>query len=143
MRNSNGTFLNLVFWGTLLIIAVCPPSIWGAAAQDAPKSADEDKIYSKDEVDVKAKIKNIKELDLLRYAKSEESADCENKARVSLRAVLHKTGKVTEVTVVKPMRCGLDEVAVKTVRKAKFTPAVQNGVPVSQYIDIEFQFNRY
>lgn len=146
MGNLSAAVPGWVVGGVIILLAICAPSgraTVAQVAQDAPKPAGEDKVYSKDEVDVKAKVKNIKELDLLRHAKPEEADDCEDGAEVALRAVFHKSGKVTEVTLVKPMGCGLDEVAVRTVRKAKFTPAVKNGVPVSQYTDIEYQFRRY
>ena len=52
---------------------------------------------------------------------------------VELRIVLHKSGRVTEVTIMKGMGCSYDEAAVGAARKFKFTPRVKDGKQVSRY----------
>jgi len=101
---------------------------------------DEDKVYSPKDVDTKAVIKNTKELD---PGKIGPSSDCSDGARIRLRVVLHKSGTVTAIKTIKSASCSLDEKAIKTVHKIKFTPAIKNGVAVSQYMTMEFGIHKY
>lgn len=93
----------------------------------------EDKVYTYKEVDQKAQIKNkLKNLPRL-------NSDCPNTVKATLRAILHKSGKVIEVTLIKGAGCSYDREAIKAVRKLKFIPAMKDGKLVSQYIDIEYK----
>lgn len=94
--------------------------------------SDDDKVYTVDQVDVKAKIKNKTE------NIPKQPSDCPDKLQVSLRIVLRKSGSVTDVTVVKSSGCSYDQEAVRTVRKLKFDPAIKAGQQVSQYLDFEY-----
>ncbi len=62
---------------------------------------------------------------------------------VRLRAVLAADGTVKHILVVRPLEDGLSERAVHAARFIKFKPATVNGVPVSQYIILEYNFNIY
>lgn len=62
---------------------------------------------------------------------------------VVLRAVLAADGKVQNVLVLRSLPYGLTEGAIKAARKIKFVPAVKDGRPVSQFIQIEYNFNLY
>ena len=106
--------------------------------QERQESKNEDeRVYKATEVDVKAKVKNkLKNLPELR-------SDCPEVATVTLRAILHKSGKVTEVVLIKGVGCSYDKQAIEAVRKFKFTPAVKDGLVVSQYADIEYNSRRY
>jgi|SRR5712692_7022588 len=97
-------------------------------------SVDQDIVYSEDEVDVRAKILNLR--DLMRLG---PSPDCRNEAEVKLSMILRKSGEVTDVRVIKSAKCSLDSKATKSVKKANFTPAQKNGVAVSQLSSISFK----
>lgn len=98
---------------------------------------DEDRIYSPSEVDTRAKIKH--EAD----GAPQWTPDCPKKGRVRITAVLRKSGEVTDVELVKGMGCGYDEKAVEATRKLNFSPAMKEGHAVSQYLRIEYQYERY
>lgn len=71
----------------------------------------------------------------------EAKKDCPVKGRVALRAVLHKSGNVAEVEIIKRPGRSYDEAAVEAVRKYKFTPAMKDGRLVSQYDFVEYSYN--
>lgn len=114
-------------------LAVCAISIGHPFHTRGMQSPDEDKVYAVNEVDVKANVRN--RLEHLPDRKS----DCPDAVQVLLRVVLRKSGKVTDVTVIKPSGCSYDQEAIKTVRKLKFDPAVKSGQPVSQYSEMEYK----
>ena len=101
-----------------------------AYAQDT--GGDDEKVYTAKEVDVKAKLKN--NLEHLPQRKK----DCPETVHAKVRAVLHKSGKVTEVNVTESSGCSYDAEVIKTVRQLKFTPALKDGHSVSQYLELEY-----
>ena len=66
--------------------------------------------------------------------------DCPREGMVTLRIILHKSGEVTEVTLIKGMGCSYDQATLETARKLKFTPAVKDGQQVSQYQIFEYRY---
>jgi len=62
---------------------------------------------------------------------------------VRLRAVLAADGRVRNVIVIKRLPGGLTERCIAMARQIKFTPAMVNGAPVSQYVVLEYNFNIY
>lgn len=62
---------------------------------------------------------------------------------VVLRAVFSNDGEVKNIKVVKGLPHGLTQTAVLAARRMKFLPAQIDGRPVSQYIQIEYNFNLY
>ena len=96
------------------------------------QSSGNDPVYTVDQVDVRAKVKN--QLENLPDAKN----DCPIPVRVSLRVVLRKSGKVTDIAVVKSSGCSYDQEAIRVVKKLKFDAAIKSGQRVSQYSDIEY-----
>ena len=98
------------------------------------QDADEGHVYTAKEVDVKAKFTNKTE------HLPEVGRDCPREGLVRLRIVLHKSGRVTEVTIIKGTGCSFDEAAVEAARKLKFTPAVKAGESVSQYQTVEYGY---
>ena len=97
--------------------------------------SEEDKVYSQSQVTKKAVI--------LSKPAPKTSSDCPDKGLTRVRVVLHKSGKVTDVELIRGVSCGFDENSIKAARKIKFTPAVKDGVPVSQYVIIEYYYTRY
>ena len=60
-----------------------------------------------------------------------------------MRAVFSADGTIKHILVVKGLEGGLTEEAVRAARKIKFVPAEKDGRPVSQYFQIEYNFNLY
>jgi TonB family protein len=118
-----------------------PPAASPEAKPEAERDkqkANEDRVYMPREVDVKAKIKNRDE-----YMPSYQRG-CPRSLLVTVRVVLHWSGKVTEAYVVKGMTgCAYDREAIKAARRFIFTPAMKDGHPVSQYVDVEYSTSVY
>jgi TonB family protein len=98
---------------------------------------DGERIYASRELDVKARI----------IAKPEPGYTEEARKNgvtgvVVLRAVLSKTGNVTNVRVVSGLPYGLTEKAIEAATKLQFTPAMKDGQNVSMWIQLEYHFNR-
>src|SRR5215207_9463605 len=62
---------------------------------------------------------------------------------VRLRAVLHASGSIQCISVVKGLPDGLTEKAIAAARQIRFTPAEKDGRHVSQYVVLEYNFNIY
>jgi protein TonB len=62
---------------------------------------------------------------------------------VVLKAVLSSSGEVTSIRAVNTLPNGLTEKAIAAARMIKFSPAVKDGHTVSQWIQIEYNFNLY
>jgi TonB family protein len=62
---------------------------------------------------------------------------------VRLRAVLGFDGRVRNVVVLKRLPYGLTEKAVAAARAIRFKPATVSGLPVSQAVTLEYNFNIY
>jgi TonB family protein len=59
---------------------------------------------------------------------------------VRLEMVLAADGTVKNIFPMKPLEHGLTESAFDAARKIKFTPAVRNGQPVSQFLILSYEF---
>ena len=66
-----------------------------------------------------------------------------SQGRVRLRAVLASDSTVQHVFVLKGVPYGFSELCVAAAQRIKFTPAVRNGRPVSQFITLEYHFRTY
>ena len=62
---------------------------------------------------------------------------------VRLRAILSKTGEMTNISVVKSLPHGLTEKSIAAARRIKFEPAQKDGRAVSQYVVLEYNYNIY
>ena len=62
---------------------------------------------------------------------------------VRLRAILSKTGEMTNSSVVKTLPHGLTEKALAAARQIRFEPAQKDGRAVAQYVVLEYNFNIY
>jgi TonB family protein len=60
---------------------------------------------------------------------------------VRLRLVLSADGTVKHILVVRGLPHGLTEKAVSAARKIRFTPAMQDGRPVSVVVTVEYNFH--
>jgi len=60
--------------------------------------------------------------------------------QVIVQAIIDKQGDVTDVKVLKGLRLGLSEEAVKAVEQWKFKPATLRGKPVAVYFNLTVRF---
>jgi len=59
---------------------------------------------------------------------------------VIVKAIIDKTGSVTNVKVLKGLPMGLEEEAIKAIKQWKFKPATLNGKPVDVYFNLTVNF---
>jgi len=62
---------------------------------------------------------------------------------VVLRAIFADDGRVKHIIVVRGLPDGLTEMALSAARRIRFVPATINGLAVSTYIQLEYNFNLY
>lgn len=119
---------------------------WGAGSREPGGGGmggnggafDPNRIFGPREVDVKARLLSKPEPQWTAAAKKNSVA-----GTVIMRVVLSATGEVINIRVVQGLPDGLSESAVAAARQIKFVPAMKNGRAVSQYIQIEYNFNPY
>jgi TonB family protein len=75
-----------------------------------------------------------------KYTKEAQKADVEGV--VLLRCTVGRDGRATDIKVLHSLGYGLDENAVKSLRKWKFKPATLNGKPLPYTISVETVFTR-
>jgi TonB family protein len=100
------------------------------------RASSEGRPFPAQDVDQKARILARPEP---RY--TEEARANSVTGTVVLRAVFSASGEVTNVHLVSGLPDGLTEKAVEAAFGIKFLPAVKDGRPVSQYIQIEYNFS--
>lgn len=111
-------------------------SLHAHAQQPTPSPKDQDRIYTAKEVDVKAKIKQATDT-------PQPGRDCfefDYPRVVVLRIVLHKSGVVSDVKLMKKSGCSYDKDAIRVARKIHFEPARKHGQDVSQYLTIQYEY---
>ncbi|MCA1558200.1 MAG: energy transducer TonB [Acidobacteria bacterium] len=106
----------------------------GGAADDS----DPNKIFTTREVTQKARLLSRPEPGYTERARMYGVT-----GTVVVRAVFSKEGEVTNMKVVKRLPHGLTRQALIAARGIKFEPAMRSGRNVSQYIQIEYNFNLY
>lgn len=74
---------------------------------------------------------------------TEEARRNNVRGRVRIRAVLAADATVRHVLVLEGLPHGMTEECVNASRGIRFTPAVRNGRPVSQFIVLEYNFDSY
>ena len=62
---------------------------------------------------------------------------------VVLRVVLHASGHVSEIRVVRGLPYGLTKRAMEAAKRIKFKPAMKDGRAISQFMIIEYNFSPY
>jgi TonB family protein len=62
---------------------------------------------------------------------------------VVLKGVLSSTGEMTNIHVIVQLPFGLTSASIRAAKSIKFTPATKDGKDVSQYIQIEYNYNLY
>jgi TonB family protein len=74
---------------------------------------------------------------------TEEARRNQISGTVVLKAVFSSSGQVTNIRAVSSLPYGLTEKAIAAARQIRFSPAMKDGRAVSQYIQIEYNFNLY
>lgn len=62
---------------------------------------------------------------------------------VVLRVVFASSGEVVQIRALRTLPFGLTERAIAAARQIKFVPAMNNGHPVSVFMQLEYNFNLY
>jgi periplasmic protein TonB len=62
---------------------------------------------------------------------------------VGMDVTVDSTGRVGNIKIVKPLGMGLDEEAVRTVKRWRFIPGQHQGQPVAISVYIEVDFHLY
>ena len=96
------------------------------------------RIFKPNEVSSKARILSRPEPQY-----TEEARKNQVSGTVVLRAVFSASGQVTNIRTVSGLPNGLTEKAMAAARQIRFAPATKDGHAVSQYIQIEYNFNLY
>jgi TonB family protein len=96
------------------------------------------RTFSPKDVTVKARILSRPEPQY-----TEEARKNQVSGTVVLRAVFSSGGQVTNIRTVSGLPYGLTERAIAAARMIRFSPAMKDGHAVSQYIQIEYNFNLY
>jgi TonB family protein len=97
-----------------------------------------DGTFTPSQVEVKARILSRPEPQY-----TEEARKNQVSGTVVLRAVFSSGGQVTNIRTVSGLPYGLTERAIAAARMIRFSPAMKGGRAVSQYIQIEYNFNLY
>ena len=119
-----------------LLILVCL-STQGVAQKDQDEVCG-DPVYGPREVTQRAKIIAVREPQYTEEARAKGV-----RGTVVLTAVFCRTGKVTNIEVIKSLPYGLTERAVESTRGIKFKPAEKDGALVSQRFRRECSFYLY
>jgi TonB family protein len=126
-----------IYSSVLLIACLLLSNPGEVKPQDKPADAGEtDKIYKPSELDEKPVV------DKRSRDESVPSAPgCKGQGTVLLRAVMRKSGKVTDVKIIEKSKCSVfDERAIRATQKTKFKPAKKDGVGVSTYMTFEYNY---
>jgi protein TonB len=70
----------------------------------------------------------------------DEARENDIEGTVRLQVAVSADGKVTDVRVLQGLGYGLDEEAVRRVRRYSFTPATRNGVPIDTTTPVSIRF---
>lgn len=113
------------------------PTNTNASPTKSDSKVDESKevVYRAKDVTQKAVVLKFKQ-----PSYTERAREKGIQGTVYLRAILHKSGEVRNITIMKSLPDGLTEEAVKTAKSLKVKPAIKDGQAVSQYTVLSFPF---
>jgi TonB family protein len=130
-------FSSIPFAAAILSLAPCPPLT--PARQSNQRAAAEScagPSYRSSEVTRAAVVTRKPEPGFTDEARAENAWGV-----VRLEAVMCRTGRVTDIRVVRGLGHGLTEKAVEAARRIEFRPALKDGRKVSQRVTLEYNFN--
>ena len=94
-------------------------------------------VFGSSEVQKRARL-----LDAPAAAYPDEARAAKANGEVRLRLVLAADGTVKNIFPMKPLPYGLTDAAMNAARQIKFTPAVRNGRPASQFATLSYEFKK-
>jgi TonB family protein len=94
-------------------------------------------VFGSSEVQKQARL-----LDAPAAAYPDEAQAKKADGEVRLRMVLAADGTVRNIFPMKPLPHGLTQAAIDAARKIKFTPAIRDGHPVSQFATLSYEFKK-
>jgi TonB family protein len=94
-------------------------------------------VFGSGEVQKRARL-----LDAPAAVYPDEARAAKAKGEVRLRLVLAADGTVKNIFPMKPLRHGLTEAAMNAAQQIKFTPAIRDGRPVSQFATLSYEFKK-
>jgi TonB family protein len=74
---------------------------------------------------------------------TEEARRSRSKGTVVIKAILASNGQVTNIRPLNELKDGLTESAIEAARSMRFFPAEKDGKPVSQSVQLEYNFDVY
>ena len=110
----------------------------GGAGGGGGGGEDPNRVFTSKDVTSKARILSRPEPQY-----TEEARRNQISGTVVLKAVFSSSGQVTNIRAVSSLPYGLTEKAIAAARQIRFSPAQKDGRAVSQYIQIEYNFNLY
>jgi TonB family protein len=110
----------------------------GGGAGGGGGGGDYTRVFSGKEVSSKARVISKPEPQY-----TEEARKNQITGTVVLRAVFASSGQVTNIRAVSGLPAGLTERAIAAARQIKFIAATKDGHTVSQWVQIEYNFNLY
>jgi TonB family protein len=118
------------------------PDFWKLYYQAAAARTDyrpkDPSVLRPNAVDRKARLVSTFEPESNEYAQANGVA-----GMTLFHTVIGADGKPGEIAVARPIGFGLDESAVEAIRKARFEPAIKDGKPVPEMLDLVVQFRIY
>jgi len=112
-----------------------PASSAGTTANAQP---DQDVTFSGKDVTVKVRV-----LEKPEPSYTEAARKAGVTGTVVLKCIFSSSGEVRNIVVMRALGFGLTSQAVQTARKIRFTPAGKDGLPVSMYMQLQYNFNLY
>ena len=98
-------------------------------------SEEVEEIASTKEIDSRAEMRRKP-----RPAYTKEARRLRIQGFVTLRVLLSASGKISRVRVMKGLRAGLTENAIRAACRIEFKPAIRTGQPVAQWVTAEYVF---
>jgi TonB family protein len=124
-----------------------PPPVTAERNQDYRCTDDNSLARILDPVDEREHILSAKDVDTRAVINEKPKPSYTREARrngvqglVILKVVLSATGRINRVRVVRRVPFGLTENAIKVACKIDFKPAIKEGQPVSQWVQVEYAF---
>jgi TonB family protein len=105
---------------------------------NTPKPGEPRLVYSGKEVTTKARVLSKPEPVYTEAARSKRVI-----GTVVLRCVFTAEGAVKHCLILKALPLGLTAQSLEAAKQVKFVPAMVDGLPVSMYIQMEYNFNLY
>jgi TonB family protein len=117
---------------------VKPASDVNEVSATSAVTADENRIFSGREVTSKVRV-----LEKPEPTYTENARMFGVTGTVVIRCVFSKNGEVTHLHVMRRLPHGLTQRAIDAARSIRFTPATKDGLPVSMWMELQYNFNLY